>query len=202
MALRAPPETIERIPVDRARRRCCRTSGSGSSEICPLRPPGTTNGSNLLGRVVVIKSARDRADSTGRAGQCQKSQPWLLVSGAGRAGLLRGAHFINEAGTIHAERPSAAPALTPRPPVTVCFLLPVRSLRPLRFSAASAWKSNGQLGSDAERAVAAAEEDRDRAGALVDDRQVQLAVAVEVGGDEGRRSGRGGDRGRGPESAR
>src|SRR6185295_11992350 len=68
----------------------------------------------------------------------------LFVSGAGRAGLLRGAHFMKEARTIHAERgfrarttdgarntrrplrsparPSAAPALSPRPLVTVCCL--------------------------------------------------------------------------------
>src|ERR1700704_6193184 len=62
------------MPVDCDRRRCWRTSGTGSSEIWPFRPPGTTNGSKRFGRVAAIRSWCRRPSLRDARRDCQRNE--------------------------------------------------------------------------------------------------------------------------------
>src|SRR5882672_3031039 len=62
------------MPVDCVKRRCWRTSGTGSSEIWPFRPPGTTNGSKRFGRVAAIRSWCRRLSLREARRNCQRNE--------------------------------------------------------------------------------------------------------------------------------
>src|SRR6185369_846684 len=76
------------MPVDCERRRCCSTSGTGSSEIWPFRPPGTTNGSKSFGRVAAIRSwCRQQSLRDGR-GTCQRNDDGSVLFPQADAGVV------------------------------------------------------------------------------------------------------------------
>src|SRR5882672_6479435 len=76
------------MPVDCARRRCWRTSGTGSSEIWPFRPPGTTNGSKRFGRVAAIRSwCRQQSLRDGRV-TCQRNEDGSVLFPQADAGVV------------------------------------------------------------------------------------------------------------------
>src|SRR5713226_177002 len=68
----------------------------------------------------------------------------LVVSGAGRAGLLRGAHFVNEAGTMHAERgfrPESGRRRAEHPPAAEEPRAPLRCARAIPAPSRCWWLS-------------------------------------------------------------
>src|SRR6185503_17220017 len=76
------------MPVDCERRRCCSTSGTGSSEIWPFRPPGTTNGSKRFGRVAAIRSWCRQQRLRDARRTCQRNEDRLVLFPQADAGVV------------------------------------------------------------------------------------------------------------------
>src|SRR5678815_2236373 len=76
------------MPVDCVRRRCWRTSGTGSSEIWPFRPPGTTNGSKRFGRVAAIRSWCRQQSLRDARRTCQRNEDGSVLFPQADAGVV------------------------------------------------------------------------------------------------------------------
>src|SRR6187399_2339503 len=76
------------MPVDCVRRRCWRISGTGSSEIWPFRPPGTTNGSKRFGRVAAIRSWCRQQSLREARRTCQRNEDGSVLFPQADAGVV------------------------------------------------------------------------------------------------------------------